>query len=190
MSRLAALSRMICIASLMVAPVASAIAQSVASAASETGKPGYTLGVDDKVTIVVFGEDSLSKEYSIGPNGMISVPLIGNVQALGKTAGELQTEIATKLAAGYIKDPSVSIQITTFRPFYILGEVTKPGEYPFRDGLTVTAAVATAEGFTYRARKKYVFIKHSGAADEVRVDVTPNLLVQPGDTIRFAERHF
>jgi polysaccharide export outer membrane protein len=153
-------------------------------------EPGYRLGVDDRVTVIVYGEDSLSKEYPVGPNGKISLPLIGDVQAAGRTATDVATEVQQKLADGYLRNPNVSITITNFRPFYIMGEVSKPGQYPYRDGLTVPAAVATAEGFTYRAQKRYVYVKHEGEAQETKVELTPGLVVRPGDTIRIAERYF
>lgn len=172
------------------AAAAQTAAASAPAASSVPDDSSYTLGVDDKVMITVFGEDTLSREYAIGPNGTISMPLIGDVKATGRTVGDIRAEITQRLSDGFLKNPSVSMQITTFRPFYIMGEVTKPGEYPYRQGLTVMAAVATAEGFTYRAKKKYVFIKHAGSTQEVQVEVTPGLMVQPGDTIRFAERYF
>lgn len=172
---------------------APAMAQPAGAAPAATqgaDQSSYVLGVDDKVILTVFGEDSLSREYAIGPNGNMSVPLIGDVKAAGRSIGDVQAEITRRLSDGYLKDPSVSMQISTFRPFYIMGEVSKPGEYAYRQGLTVMAAVATAEGFTYRAKKKYAFIKHAGSTQEQRVEVTPDLLVQPGDTIRFSERYF
>lgn len=186
----------------LIALLAGGAVPSVVSAQAAAGQAGtgaaagagddlsYVLGVDDKMMIVVFGEDTLSREYAIGPNGMISMPLIGEVPAAGRAVGDVRSEITRRLADGFFKNPSVSIQITSFRPFYIMGEVVKPGEYPYRKGLTVMAAVATAQGFTYRAKKRYVFIKRMGQAQEERVLLTPDLQVQPGDTIRFEERYF
>lgn len=150
----------------------------------------YRLGAADKVRILIFDEPSLSGEFFVNANGKLSLPLIGDVQAAGVTTTALAGNIQRKLADGYLKEPRVSIDVLTFRPFYILGEVNKPGEYPYSSGLTVLNAVATAEGFTYRASKKTVVIKHAGEAEEEKVSLTPDLRVRPGDTIRIRERLF
>lgn len=152
--------------------------------------PDYTLGVDDKLSLTIYGEPGLSGEQQVGPDGSIAVPLIGKVQAEGRTVDAVSAEIRDRLADGYLKQPSVSIAILGFRPFYILGEVNKPGEYPYRKGISVMAAIATAQGFSYRARKSYVFVRHWGAADEVKVELRPDLMVLPGDTLRIGERYF
>ena len=124
----------------------------------------------------------------VGPASI--VPLIGKVRAEGRTVDAVSAEIRDRLAAGYLRNPSVSIAILTFRPFYILGEVNKPGEYADRKGLSVAEAVATAQGFSYRARKKYVFVKRAGASEELKLELRPDLLVMPGDTLRIGERYF
>jgi polysaccharide export outer membrane protein len=103
---------------------------------------------------------------------------------------EVRAEVQTRLAAGYLVNPNVSMEILAFRPFYILGEVNKPGEYPYSVGLTVLNAVAKSEGFTYRADKNHVFIKRRGEDQEHRVDLSSSTIVQPGDTIRIGERYF
>lgn len=159
-----------------------------ASADDVTGT--YILGVDDKLSLNVFGEAGLSGEQQIGPDGSIVVPLIGKVSAAGRQIDTVSDEVRDRLAAGFLINPSVSMAILTFRPFYILGEVNRPGEYPYRKGMSVSDAVATAQGFSYRARKKYVFVKRQGAADEQRLELRPDLLVQPGDTLRIGERYF
>lgn len=150
----------------------------------------YRLGVADKVRIIVFNEPTLSGEFYVNANGALSLPLIGSVPARGATPSEVATVIQTRLANGYLKNPQVSIDVLSFRPFYILGEVGKPGEYPYSSGLTVLEAVATAQGFTYRANKRKVFIKHPGQAGAVEEKLTSDVAVQPGDTIRIGERHF
>ena len=122
----------------------------------------YRLGSGDKVRIIVFGEQSLSGEFLVpGGEGQISFPLVGDVKAGGLTVAELQTELETKLKDGFLKQPRVSIEVLNYRPYYILGEVSKSGEYPYINGLTVLNAVATAGGFTYRADRKNVFIHWS-----------------------------
>lgn len=150
----------------------------------------YRLGSADKVRIIVFDEPSLSGEFLVNANGSLSMPLIGDVPVAGSTASVVTEAIKKRLSDGFLKNPQVSIDVLTFRPFYILGEVNKPGEYPYSSGLTVFNAVATAEGFTYRANKKRVVIKHAGASEEAKEKLTPDLQVRPGDTIRIQERLF
>jgi protein involved in polysaccharide export with SLBB domain len=150
----------------------------------------YTLGAGDKLRITVFGEDTLSGEYLVPGEGNIAFPLVGGVRATGLTVDELQREIEAKLRDGYLKDPHVSIEVLNYRPFYILGEVMKPGEYPYTNGLTVLNAVATANGFTYRADTRKVYIKRANAPREVEYPLKTTTPVGPGDTIRIGERFF
>jgi len=151
--------------------------------------PVYRLAPDDRLKIIVYGEDDLSGEYLVGSDGNLSFPLIGMVKATGLTLAEVQAALTTRLGAGYLNSPKVSADIVAYRPFYILGEVNKAGQYPYRVGLTVNAAVATAGGFTYRANHKSIAIQHAGAGEE-KIRLTPDLLVNPGDTIRVLERFF
>jgi protein involved in polysaccharide export with SLBB domain len=151
----------------------------------------YRLGAGDKVRISVFGEETLSGEFLVpGGVGTISFPLIGDVRASGLTVGELQSEIVGKLKPDYLKDPRVTVEVLNYRPFYILGEVGKPGEYPYTNGLTVLNAVATANGFTYRANTHNVYIKRAGTGEEIQMKLDASTSVEPGDTIRIGERFF
>jgi protein involved in polysaccharide export with SLBB domain len=150
----------------------------------------YVLGPGDVVRIIVFGEQSLTGEFTVAGNGILSFPLIGDVQASGKTIEDLRDEITAALQNGYVKDPKVSAEVLNFRPYYILGEVAKPGQYPYSNRITVMNAIATAGGFTYRANHAYVFIKPSDGSTERKVRLNDQLLVAPGDTIRVAERYF
>jgi protein involved in polysaccharide export with SLBB domain len=150
----------------------------------------YVLGAGDKLRINVFGEDSLSGQFQIPGEGMIAFPLVGDVKASGLTVDQLQKEIEAKLRDGYLKDPHVSIEVLNYRPFYILGEVMKPGEYPYSNGLTVLNAVATANGFTYRADTRRVYIKRASDPKEVQYPLRTTTPVEPGDTIRIGERFF
>jgi polysaccharide export outer membrane protein len=152
--------------------------------------PEYRLGPNDKIRLITFGEDSLTGEFLVGGTGKVSLPLIGEVQAQGLTIPEFQKEVETALKDGYLKDPHVSVEVLSYRPFYILGEVQKPGEYPYVNGLTVMNAVATANGFTYRANKGKVFIRRSGDTAEQEYPLTSTTPVAPGDTIRIGERFF
>ena len=158
---------------------------------SEADQTDYRLGAGDKLRIGVFGEDTLSGEFLVpGGGGTIAFPLIGDVQASGLTVNQLQTEIESKLRPDYLKDPHVSIEVLNYRPFYILGEVMKPGEYPYTSRLTVLNAVATANGFTYRADTRKVYIKRANAQGELEYRLDATTAVQPGDTIRIGERFF
>nr|WP_303649608.1 polysaccharide biosynthesis/export family protein [Asticcacaulis machinosus] len=150
----------------------------------------YIMGADDKIRVIVFGEPDLSGEFVVNGQGTVALPLIGEVKAAGLTVTQLQEQYASVLREGYLKDPRVSIEVLTFRPFYVLGEVSLPGEYPYVNGMTVMNAVARAQGFTYRANKKKVFIKSATTEQERAVELTSTLTVQPGDTIRVAERYF
>lgn len=152
--------------------------------------PVYRLGADDKVRINVYGEEELNAEYLVGSDGNISFPLIGMVEAKGLTLAELQAVLTRRLAESMLNDPKVSVDIVEYRPFYVLGEVQKAGQYPYRTGMTVLAAVATAGGFTYRANEKTVMIQRFGETEERSFPMSPQTLVAPGDTIRVKERYF
>jgi polysaccharide export outer membrane protein len=154
--------------------------------ASATTDNEYRLGPGDKLAIKVLGADDLSGDYTISDNGTISSPLIGDVKAAGLTRAQLEKSIAEKLAQGYIKDPRVSVTVTTYRPFYIYGEVTKPGEYPYASGMKVLNAVATAGGYTYRAQQNYAVVSRHG--QEWRA--MPGSPILPDDIIRVPERFF
>ena len=152
--------------------------------------PENRLGSGDKIRVITFGEESLTGEFFVGGEGKVSLPLVGELPAAGKTAREFQTEVEDSLKQGYLKEPKVSVEVLTYRPFYILGEVMKPGEYPYTNHLTVLNAVATAAGFTYRADTKKVFIKRANEGQERVYPLTTGTQVAPGDTIRIGERFF
>ena len=152
--------------------------------------PEYRLGPADKVRVNVFGEEALTGEFTVGGSGRLSLPLIGEVQAEGLTVTELQESIAQALRQGFINEPRVNAEVLNYRPFYILGEVKKPGEYPYTANLTVLNAVATAEGYTYRADTRRVYIKRADGAFEQAYPLTTATQVAPGDTIRIGERFF
>ena len=152
--------------------------------------PSFKLGPGDRIRITTYGERDLSGEFVVGSDGRLSFPLIGDIQADGQTVRDLQAVIAAKLNGRYVKSPRVSAEVLSYRPYYILGEVNKPGKYVFTTNLTVYNAVATAEGFTYRANKHIVFVKHPAEDKEEKIRLDANTRVQPGDTIRIAERFF
>ena len=116
----------------------------------------------ERIKVTVFDEDRLSGEYDIDPAGYVSLPLAGTMKAAGLTLPELEEVLSKKFAGEYLRDPKVTAQVVTFRPFYILGEVSKPGEYPFKGGLNILSGIALAGGTTYRASLDTVLILHSG----------------------------
>jgi polysaccharide export outer membrane protein len=150
----------------------------------------YRLGSGDKIRVITFGEESLTGEFQVGGSGKVSMPLIGEVDAQGLSVAQFQKAVETRLKDGYLREPKVSVEVLNYRPFYILGEVKKPGEYPYTNGLTVMNAVATAEGFTYRANNKKVFIKRANSEREAEYPLSSATPVAPGDTIRITERFF
>ena len=149
------------------------------------------LRAGDRIKINVYGEEALTGEYDVNPAGYVTMPLIGAIRAAGRTQAELGRDIASRYrSGGLLQDPKVTVAVVQFRPFYVLGEASNPGEYPFRSGLTVHAAVAMAGGFTYRASKSFVLIRHTG--DEVwkEYPLTEPVVIAPGDLIRVPERYF
>lgn len=152
----------------------------------------YTLAPGDKIHVIVFGEETLTGDYVITSGGNLTFPLVGNLRATDKTVEQLQTALAASLGDGYINNPRVSIQVVSFRPFYILGEVNRPGEYPVSTGLTLQQAVASAGGYTYRANNKRAFLKRANETQEELLDLRNGkpIVIHAGDTIRIGERHF
>ncbi|HEV3236450.1 MAG TPA: polysaccharide biosynthesis/export family protein [Gemmataceae bacterium] len=145
----------------------------------------------EKIKITVYGEESLTGDYDIAPNGYVTMPLIGAVRAAGRSQSEFGKEVANRyLRGGFLQDPHVTVAVVQFHPFYVLGEAVAPGEYPFRSGLNVHTAVAMAGGFTYRASRSYVLIRHVG--DEVwkEYSLAEPVPIAPGDLIRVPERYF
>ena len=150
----------------------------------------YVLGAGDKVRLLVFNEQNLSGEFSVSSDGMLSLPLVGDVPAADRTTRAIADDVARMLADGYLQNPRVTMEVLTYRPFFILGEVTTPGQYPYAAGMTVLNAIATANGFTPRAKHGTVFIRRRGEKAELEYALTPDLKVMPGDTIRLDERYF
>src|SRR5262249_9021469 len=142
------------------------------------------LAAGDRIRVTVFGEDRLSGEYQIDNSGTISLPLAGSIKGAGLTKSQLEDAITGHLKAQYLRNPKVSVDVLTYRPFYVLGEVTKPGEYPFRSGLNVLSAIAIAGGATYRANNSKVMIQRSGSSEMTEYPQSPEVLVMPGDVVR------
>ncbi len=150
----------------------------------------YRLGASDEIRVTVFGEPELSGEYLLDGAGSVSLPLIGQVTALDLTLREFESVVAARFANGYLRNPRVNAEVMNYRPFYILGEVRTPGEYPYSSGLTVLNAVATAGGFTYRANDKFIYVRGADDTQEYKVGLDPTTPILPGDTIRVAEKFF
>jgi polysaccharide biosynthesis/export protein len=155
-------------------------------------EPPYALDTGDKLRIVVFGQEGLSNSYFVDAAGQVTIPLIGAVTARGLTTQALARAVAAKLRAGFIREPHVAIEVETYRPFFILGEVTQPGQYPYVPNMTVETAVAIAGGFTPRAYRYDVNVDRQAPGATVRGRSSVPLLtrVQPGDTIIIKERWF
>ena len=159
--------------------------------ASAQADTGYRLGAGDRIRVTVFGQEDLSGEFELDGAGRVSLPLIRTVEAKGLTLTELEQAITDRLKPDFLKDPSVSVDVLNYRPFYIIGEVNEPGSYPYVSGMTVWNAVAMAGGFTYRAKKSEVEIKRGGdSAQSSWQEANPDTVVSPGDFIRVPERFF
>ena len=151
----------------------------------------YRLGPNDRTRITVFGQPNLTGEFVLDGGGSVAFPLIGNVNANGMTPRELQQAIAGKLDPDYLRNPSVSVEVLTRRPFYVLGEVQKPGNYPYITDITALNAVAMAGGYTYRARTTQYYIKRLDQDGKmVRIVAKPETMIRPGDTLEGRERYF
>lgn len=151
---------------------------------------GYRLGVGDKVQVTVYGEDDLSGSFDVDGSGNVRLPLIDQVRAQGLTLKEFEQAIEAKLRNGYLLKPRVNVSVTNYRPFSILGEVNKPGEYPYENGMTVLNAVAIGGGYTYRANKDDVYIRRKGSSTDVEMPADNSTYVFPGDTVTVEERLF
>jgi len=150
----------------------------------------YKLDAGDKLRVVVYGQEGLTNSYAIDAGGSITMPLIGAVPARGRTPAGLAAEITAKLRNGYIRDPSVAVEIESYRPFFILGEVAAPGQYPYVPNMSVESAVAIAGGFSPRARRDAVTLTHTDGSGSMRVVVPLGTALGPGDTVLVGERWF
>ncbi len=150
----------------------------------------YRLASGDRLRVIVFGQDNLSNIYAVDGSGRISMPLIGPVEAQGRTTRQLEQAIEGKLRGGFLREPKVSVEVDTYRPFFVLGEVTNSGQFPFVNGMTVQTAVAIAGGFTPRGQRNYAEVTRQIDGQLVTGTVPITYQVQPGDTIVIKERWF
>lgn len=150
----------------------------------------YRLGPGDKVRVIVFGEDDLGGTFDVDGSGTISLPLIGLVKAAGLSAHDLEARITGGLANGYLNDPHVNVEVTTYRPFYVIGEVNKPGEYAYVNDMNVLNAVALAGGYTQRATEGSVCVRRGGRTEEECLRADETAKINPGDVVRIPESFF
>lgn len=169
----------------------------ISAAATATGAddqavapPELKLSPGDKLRVTVFGEDKLSGDFDIDPSGYVSVPLGGTVMAAGLSKRELEDVLTKKFKGDYLRDPKVTVDVVSFRPFYILGEVEKPGEYPYKGNLNVLTAIAIAGGSTFRASNSTVQIKRANETKLRDYPLAAAIPIYPGDLIRVPERYF
>jgi protein involved in polysaccharide export with SLBB domain len=150
----------------------------------------YRLAAGDRLRVSVYGHDDLSGEFEVDGKGQLSLPLIQDIDAVNKTLNELEVDIKNRLQPDYLKNPRVSVEILSYRPFYIVGEVNDPGSYPFVSGMTVINGVALAGGFTYRAQKTRIKIIRDHPTSKEEIEASANTAVSPGDVIEIGERFF
>lgn len=150
----------------------------------------YTLGPNDQVRVQVYNEPTISGDYMVDGAGFLAIPVAGRVRAIGMTTTQLERQITTKLNSGILKDARVTVQVSGYAPFYIRGEVKKPGEFPYKPGLTLGDAVALAGGYTYRADESRAYVRAAGVGVETARSLDADRPVSPGDNIRIPERFF
>ncbi|HYE49316.1 MAG TPA: polysaccharide biosynthesis/export family protein [Azospirillaceae bacterium] len=150
----------------------------------------YRLGSGDKVRVIVFGQEQLSGEFAVDGAGRVAMPLVGEIDAKGLSARELEKRIAQRLSEGYVKDARVSAEVLTFRPFYVIGEVNNPGQFPYASGMTALNAIAMAGGHTYRGRQDYVVITRTIDGKKQERQAPANTPILPDDVVQVPERLF
>lgn len=150
----------------------------------------YKVGIGDKLKLEVFGEKDLSGTYDVDNNGAISLPLIGPLNVVGENTATIRQNVSRRLANGYLNTPKVTVDVDTYRPIYVHGEVKTGGAFPFKVGTRLRDAVAVAGGYTYRADSSYIVLSRDGMSKDTRINMPSDLFVMPGDNIRVPERYF
>jgi polysaccharide export outer membrane protein len=150
----------------------------------------YTLDSGDKLRVVVFGQEGITNSYTVDAGGNINLPLVGIVPARSHGTQQLSQMIAERLKQGYVREPHVSVEIEAYRPFFILGEVTNPGQYPYVANMTAETAIAIAGGFAPRAQKGKVELTRNTSGQQMHGDVPLGYPLRPGDTVVVKERWF
>ncbi len=157
------------------------------AAAAHAAEPGYKLGPGDEVRVTVFNHTDLSGQFTVSGDGVIAMPLVGDIKAGGMTPQEVEAAVKEALEPDFLKNASVNVDVLNYRPFYILGEVNKPGSYPYVSGMRVVNAVALSGGYTVRASQGKIFIERGG---QTKVPADPQTQVLPGDIVHVPERFF
>jgi polysaccharide export outer membrane protein len=150
----------------------------------------YRLGTGDKVRVTVFGEDDLSGEFQVDGSGFVALPLIGTVKAQDLTSDQLAAVITDRLQDGYLIAPRVTVAVSTYRPFYIIGQVNKPGEYPYVNDMSALNAVALAGGYTDAANETSIYVRSVGDTDEHSEPADSTTQIHPGDVVRVPKSAF
>ncbi len=167
------------------------VASSSPAAAPERAAAALRLHVGDKIKVIVIGDDRISGEYEIDTAGDVSLPAAGALHAADRTKSELEAEVARRLVdRQFLRSPMVTVSVSAFRPFYVLGEVQKPGEYPYHAGLNILSAIAVAGGDTYRANQSHALVQHAGETEFHLYPLSPDVPINPGDLIKLPERYF
>jgi len=151
---------------------------------------GYQLGPRDSISVTVFNHPDLSGEFVLDGDGRFSMPLIGVVDAGGKTPVELEEVLLNRFRPDYLVNPRISIEVRNYRPYFLIGEVQSTGSFPYVAGITYLTAIAMAGGYTYRAKKDVVYVIRGNDPEQEEIKLDANEKVQPGDIIRVAERLF
>jgi polysaccharide export outer membrane protein len=153
--------------------------------------PEYHLAPGDEVRVFVYGLEAASNTFTLNDEGVLTLPLVGPIRAEGLTVAGLETAIGNQLVErSIVNSPNVNVQPVSLRPFYIMGEVRSPGQYPYRHGLTVLSAISVAGGYTFRAQEDTVSITRIVNGERITGRADESTLVQPGDTIRVYEKWF
>ncbi len=138
----------------------------------------------------MYGEDDLGGTFEVDGGGFVSLPLIGEVKVAGLTVREVERDVVDRLSDGYVLEPRVNVQIHEYRPFYVIGEVNKPGQYPYVNEMNVLNAIALAGGYTVKAIEEGVYIRRNGQTNEVYLPANPASKIYPGDVVRIASSPF
>ena len=174
-----------------VAVAAAVCVMAIAGSWSFVQAADYKLGAGDKVRVVVLADPEFSGEYEVDASGNISVRMIGRMSVLGMTTEALEAAIAERYrSGGYLRNPKLTVELLSARPFFVLGEVVKPGSYPYVAGLTVAQAVAIAGGYTRRASTSRIKVKRFGSPAGSEDTATEDSIINPGDILRVPERFF
>jgi polysaccharide biosynthesis/export protein len=165
-----------------VGPAASAADETVVVQGQRTDSD-YRLGAGDKVRVTVYNEDDLSGEFQVDGAGYVRLPLVGQIKAVGRTAHQLEGDVAIAMEDGYLKSPRVNVEVTTYRPFYIIGQVNRPGQYAYVSNMSALDAIGIAGGFTDHAIESTIHIRHEGEAAEHDVAADETIKIRPGDVV-------